>query len=270
MILFLLLKNIFVLREARRASKKPVSDENFIELEQWLTYKLTESGLTNIDRELAVAQWGQSLLDDVTANQGSIDRLTLWCVGAMMTPAGRAHVKHWVSFRLPAHLNYENLVQTVPVPEDPLGRLEGPKETWRFREGFNLTDERMTRREAMDEVHYCVYCHKTDGDFCSKGFPVKKGDKKQGLKTNPLDETLTGCPLEEKISEMHSLKKAGYSIAALAAVMIDNPMCPATGHRICNDCMKACIYQKQAPVNIPQVETRILMDVLELPWGGCS
>ena len=27
-------------------------------------------------------------------------------------------------------------------------------------------------------------------------------------------------------------------------VMIDNPMCPLTGHRICNDCMKACIYQK--------------------------
>ncbi|WDT80934.1 MAG: FAD-dependent oxidoreductase [Candidatus Manganitrophus sp.] len=51
-------------------------------------------------------------------------------------------------------------------------------------------------------------------------------------------------------------------------MMIDNPtMCPGTGHRICNDCMKACIYQKQEPVNIPQIETRILTDVLELPWG---
>lgn len=49
--------------------------------------------------------------------------------------------------------------------------------------------------------------------------------------------------------------------------MIDNPLCPATGHRICNDCMKSCIYQKQEPVNIPQVETRILVDVLDLPWG---
>ena len=50
-------------------------------------------------------------------------------------------------------------------------------------------------------------------------------------------------------------------------VMVDNPMCPATGHRICNDCMKACIYQKQDPVNIPQIETRVLTDVLDLPWG---
>src|SRR5437016_3917100 len=48
---------------------------------------------------------------------------------------------------------------------------------------------------------------------------------------------------------------------------IDNPMLAATGHRICNDCMKACIYQKQEPVNIPQAETRTLKDVLELPWG---
>src|SRR6266498_535078 len=44
-------------------------------------------------------------------------------------------------------------------------------------------------------------------------------------------------------------------------------MVAATGHRICNDCMKACIYQKQDPVDIPQTETRVLKDVLALPWG---
>ncbi len=44
-------------------------------------------------------------------------------------------------------------------------------------------------------------------------------------------------------------------------------MVAATGHRICNDCMKSCIYQKQEPVDIPQVETRTLKDVLALPWG---
>ena len=79
--------------------------------------------------------------------------------------------------------------------------------------------------------------------------------------------TLTGCPLDEKISEMHTLKRDGHTVAALATIMVDNPMCPATGHRICNDCMKACIYQKQGPVNIPQIETRCLTDVLALPWG---
>jgi hypothetical protein len=31
--------------------------------------------------------------------------------------------------------------------------------------------------------------------------------------------------------------------------------------------MKSCIYQKQEPVNIPQIETRILTEVLDLPYG---
>ena len=79
--------------------------------------------------------------------------------------------------------------------------------------------------------------------------------------------TTTGCPLEEKISEMHLVKRNGDNIGALAIIIIDNPMCPGTGHRICNDCMKGCIYQKTDPVNIPQIETNVLTDVLFMPYG---
>ena len=79
--------------------------------------------------------------------------------------------------------------------------------------------------------------------------------------------TLAGCPLDEKISEMNIVSTRGNSIGALAIVAVDNPLCAATGHRICNDCMKACIYQRQDPVDIPQIETRTLKDVLALPWG---
>ena len=78
---------------------------------------------------------------------------------------------------------------------------------------------------------------------------------------------LAGCPLEERISEFQKLKTEGVAVGALAMITLDNPMAAATGHRICNDCMKSCIYQKQEPVNIPQAETRTLKDVLELPWG---
>ena len=63
------------------------------------------------------------------------------------------------------------------------------------------------------------------------------------------------------------MRRAGDPLAALALVTLDNPMCPGTGHRICNDCMKACIYQKQEPVNIPQIETSVLTDILTLPYG---
>jgi len=66
---------------------------------------------------------------------------------------------------------------------------------------------------------------------------------------------------------MHMLRAQGSVIGAFATIAIDNPMMAATGHRICNDCMKACIYQRQEPVDIPQAETRILKDILSLPWG---
>jgi len=55
---------------------------------------------------------------------------------------------------------------------------------------------------------------------------------------------------------MNLVAAGGHAVGALAIVTIDNPMAAATGHRICNDCMKACIYQKQEPRRYPQVETR--------------
>ena len=87
------------------------------------------------------------------------------------------------------------------------------------------------------------------------------------FKKSPFGVSLAGCPLEERISEFHKLRAEGWAVAALAMICVDNPMAAGTGHRICNDCMKSCIYQKQDPVDIPQSETRVLKDVLELPWG---
>jgi NADPH-dependent glutamate synthase beta subunit-like oxidoreductase/NAD(P)H-flavin reductase len=140
----------------------------------------------------------------------------------------------------------------------------GPQHDRRQRLGFLLTDRRMGPREIEAEIDYCLLCHDRDKDSCSKGMV----DPKTGAyKKNPLGVALTGCPLDEKISEMHAMREAGELLAAMALIAIDNPMCPGTGHRICNDCMKACIFQKQEPVNIPQVETRVLTETLSLPWG---
>ena len=172
----------------------------------------------------------------------------------------RGRFEGWTSFRLPKPLVFDRLVETTRV--DDL-TVVGPADEYRRRDGFKLTDPRMTPREITDEAHYCIYCHERKKDSCSTGF-VEKDDK---YKVNPLGVPLPGCPLDERIGEMNALRKDGDSIAALAIVMIDNPMCPGTGHRICNDCMKSCIFQKQDPVNIPQIETGALTDVLWLPWG---
>ncbi len=259
-------KKEFVQRKARRY-RKTVDVPHAI-LDAWLDTELASNGLdASSDRELAVAQLGARLLEDPESNRDDIDRLVQWCVVGRQDPVGQAAVRGWVSFELPQRVDHARLVPLATVDADRLGRLQGDPQRFRSRDGFQLTDGRMDPRQVRDEIRYCIYCHDHDGDFCSKGFPEKKGEPALGLKMDPLGVTLTGCPLEMKISEMHLLKRNGNAIGALAAAMADNPMIPATGHRICNDCMKGCIYQKQDPVNIPQIETRVLTDVLTLPWG---
>ena len=221
------------------------------------------SSVASHDAETRLAAYGCSLLDRETTDKAAvaseIESLKRWCAAHVHDPRYRG----WVVFRFPENLDYDHLVQVQrPDPRLP-EEMFGPDEKLRRREGFQLTDHRYTRRENLSEIHYCVLCHERDKDTCSKGIRDKEGK----VTTNPLGIPLAGCPLDEKISEMHAVRKRGDAIGALAIVTVDNPMCPGTGHRICNDCMKACIYQKQEPVNIPQIETGVLTDVLNMPWG---
>ncbi|HET7712782.1 MAG TPA: FAD-dependent oxidoreductase, partial [Thermoanaerobaculia bacterium] len=185
-----------------------------------------------------------------------VDLLIEWCALAWRKGA----FDGWTSFRLPRPLVFNRLVETA---EYDSVRFAGDPRHLRKRDGFKLTDPRFSPREIADEAAYCIYCHERKKDSCSRGFVEKSGT----FKPNPLGVPLEGCPLDEKIGEMNVLRSEGDSIAGLAMVMIDNPMCPGTGHRICNDCMRSCIFQKQEPVNIPQIETGVLTDVLFLPWG---
>jgi NADPH-dependent glutamate synthase beta subunit-like oxidoreductase/NAD(P)H-flavin reductase len=174
-------------------------------------------------------------------------------------------VAGWRSLREHKELDWENgLVHSHRPLADLPEAIEGDPEHFRRRDGFKLTDLRANDAQVMNEIDQCVFCHEREKDACSKGLHDKKTGK---IAKNPLGIDLNGCPLDEKISEMHALYAEGDPLASLSIITIDNPMCPGTGHRICNDCMKACIYQKQEPVNIPQVETKILTDVLELPYG---
>jgi NADPH-dependent glutamate synthase beta subunit-like oxidoreductase/NAD(P)H-flavin reductase len=215
------------------------------------------------DTELATAMAVARLMDeekkDRAAVAASVEDVMQWCALHLHDPAYR----HWVSFRFPEAIEHFNLVAVErPIAALPESMI-GPSAGLRRRDGFALTDRRMEPRQILSEIHYCILCHERDKDTCSKGIRDAGG----AVSKNPLDIPLEGCPLDEKISEMHYLRKHGDAIGALALVMISNPMCPGTGHRICNDCMKACIYQKQDPVNIPQIETAVLTDTLELPWG---
>jgi NADPH-dependent glutamate synthase beta subunit-like oxidoreductase/NAD(P)H-flavin reductase len=223
--------------------------------------ELAEVALKLLDRQASAKAAG------APAEQARCERhlqdVSAWARVLAFHPELQHRRKQFASFVLPEKLDFDNLVARAFTDPDLPTCFEGPPEGRRHRDGFGLTDPRMTPREALREMHYCIICHPRDKDSCSRGLREQDGS----FKRNPLAIALEGCPLDEKISEAHLLKREGHGLGALAMIMVDNPLCAGTGHRICNDCMKSCIYQKQTPVNIPQIETSILSDVLHLPYG---
>jgi NADPH-dependent glutamate synthase beta subunit-like oxidoreductase/NAD(P)H-flavin reductase len=215
----------------------------------------------NFKDELNFAKQVMEWLENESENIENLNIAGKYAAWAVYSEEGKKLHDGGVLFKQPTKVEYANLVPLISEVIDGVTVLKSSHN--RIREGFKLSDPGVSLIKALDEANYCIYCHNQNKDSCSKGMFEKSGE----FKKNSLDNILTGCPLEEKISEMNLLKANGNFIASLAAAMIDNPLLAATGHRICNDCMKSCIYQKQQPVNIPKIESRVLKDVLELPWG---
>jgi NADPH-dependent glutamate synthase beta subunit-like oxidoreductase/NAD(P)H-flavin reductase len=221
--------------------------------------RLLEGELT----ELRFAQRVDAWMSAESEHADALDLAARYAAWATLTPVGQALHGRGVLFKIPNKVDPQHLVPVESETHNGATVFRSSPEHGRARSGFALTDPGTDIQGALDHANYCIWCHNQGKDSCSKGLKEKTGE----FKKSPFGVTLTGCPLEEKISEMNLAKTQGHTIGALAIAIIDNPMCAATGHRICNDCMKSCIYQKQDPVDIPQVETRILKDVLALPWG---
>jgi NADPH-dependent glutamate synthase beta subunit-like oxidoreductase/NAD(P)H-flavin reductase len=205
--------------------------------------KLQTCGI-DIEDELSFAKHVMQWL--ANADSEKLNAAKIYTGWALFTEDGKKKHKGSALFNLPQRINPDNLLN-LQKHED--GRLYA--EYTHQRTGFHIQKEQFQPKHALDNAHYCIYCHNQSKDSCAHGLPNKN----------------SGCPLKEHISEMNYLKSQAHPLAALAAAMVNNPLLAATGHRICNDCMKSCIYQKQEPVNIPMIESSILQDILELPWG---
>ena len=247
-------KRLFVQRQAVRKYPDPALFDGAAlrgGIERRMGATLSEPGF---------AGFVSAVADDPEA----IDLAARYAAWATLTPAGRAFHQGGTLFRVPGKIDTSRLVPVETICRDGVTMLRLPEHDWRPRDGFALTDHGMSGQQTLDQMNYCIWCHEQGKDSCSKGLT----DRKTGaFQKSPFGVALAGCPLEERISEMHMLRARGHLLAAFAVVAVDNPMMAATGHRICNDCMKACIYQKQEPVDIPQAETGILKDVLALPFG---
>ena len=213
--------------------------------------------------EAAFASKVSGWLEDEASHEEDLQLAAKYSAWALQTDEGRKASRHSALFKHPKKIDPYHLIHLDELIDHGTAMVRAAHDEVRYRDGFALTDAGMNTERALGEANYCIKCHNQGKDSCSTGLKEKTGE----FKSSTFGVTLAGCPLEEKISEMHVAMTDGNPIAALGIVTVDNPLAAGTGHRICNDCMKACIYQKQEPVDIPQAETRTLKNVLELPWG---
>ena len=256
-------KRQFVQRRAKSKVKPAeLAEIDGVAIEQKLVAEFGEP-FSELVFAIHVAKW----MEDEVANEARLKIALQYAAWASRTPEGQLRSQNGILFKSPAKLDYFHLLSMET--DDSAGYRVHRLAHLRLRKGFELSDPGTDLVGALDEANYCIWCHEQGKDSCSKGLiqKPKSPNELPVFKTSELGALLTGCPLEERISEFHKLKTQGVAIGSLAMIALDNPMCAGTGHRICNDCMKSCIYQKQTPVDIPQAETRTLKDVLALPWG---
>jgi NADPH-dependent glutamate synthase beta subunit-like oxidoreductase len=180
------------------------------------------------------------------SSEDAIMQLCSWLLIKEVTP-----FCNWPMFKMPEKMQFDNLVSES-------------FEEKKVRTNFDWIQSHKTQEDYLKEVKYCLYCHEKDKDSCSTGLVSRKDNS---VYKNPLGVELNGCPLDQKISQMHQLVSEHHFIAALAVMMIDNPLCLMTGDRICRDCIDACIYQKFDLIDTPGIESELLRQVLSLPYG---
>ncbi|HCU06837.1 MAG TPA: glutamate synthase subunit beta [Holosporales bacterium] len=235
-------KRTFVQRYALRCKIEPPSIKPSLPVNVW----------GSADFDLLFSHAVAPLMHDITANEKELQPFVAYVHWAMHTDDGKKNHKDSILFQSPIKMTAQDYF---------LSQLEQGDHTKCFtrdhadakRQGFDLTDTGHSFKKAYDTANYCIFCHHQNRDSCRQG--------------HPKNTIHTGCPLDQKISQMAAVKTHGYNIGALAIICVDNPLVPATGHRICNDCRQACIYQNQESVDIPGVESEILREVLQLPYG---
>ncbi|MDP1717041.1 MAG: hypothetical protein Q8L40_03110, partial [Burkholderiales bacterium] len=178
---------------------------------------LMGEALTELAFALHVTAWQK----DETANAGALATALSYAAWAAHSAAGRHKHLTGVLFKSPHKLDPQHLVPATADTTQGYTQYHFKTEQLRRRPGFKLTDPGTDLTGALDQAHYCIWCHEQGKDSCSKGL-LEKGATGRGaasFKKNPFGITLAGCPLEEKISEFQKAKTEGHAIGAFAIIV---------------------------------------------------
>ena len=108
----------------------------------------------------AVLGW---LADEANAGE-ALEAAARYAAWALHHPEGRARHGRGVLFRQPGRIDPMRLIDTGQRMENGAEAHELPETRLRRREGFALTDDGMDLKAALDQAHYCIFCHNQGKD----------------------------------------------------------------------------------------------------------
>ena len=249
-------KRLFVQRQAVKKYADPSSFNGAAlraELEEMMGEALTEASSPPMSKPGTRRPQGMAGHGDALCRLGDAD-------------GGRARVsgRHAVPHACTKPTTRSSSVPVKTVERDGVTMLRLPEHDWRERDGFALTDAGMNDRQALEPDRLLhLLPRPRQGLVLARACATTRRARSRRTRSASRSTAARSTRRSARCTDARD----GDALGALALVCIDNPMLPGTGHRICNDCMKACVFQKQEPVNIPQIETRVLTEVLGLPWG---
>jgi NADPH-dependent glutamate synthase beta subunit-like oxidoreductase/NAD(P)H-flavin reductase len=249
-----ILKKSFINKKVKTIDYEEIKNLDFKALEQDLCKVLNVTEISENTLVNSIYNW----LCDEKAHGAEILMATKFCALVLFNEDYYSFYKDYDLFKKVKKHDFLN--QAPYILKDGI-KINADEQKEIKRENFSYYKDSQLK-DAIHNSHYCAKCHGRGKDSC------RIGDKKEDNFTkNPLGVSLEGCPLGMHVSHAHILNESNNLIAALAVMTINNPILAGTGHNICFDCVHSCIFQKQERVNTPMVESKILDQVLSLPYG---
>ena len=188
---------------------------------------------------------------DATLATALLDLFDRWLYALSLQP----HRPDWVLLRLPHALDFQQL---VPLKRPRADRPEIPRRT----RGAPAPPRRLPPHRSADVRRARCAARSTTASTATSArrTPAPRDSRRRTrrrFKKNPLGIAARRAARSTSRSARCTPARRGRLARRAGPGHASTTRCaPGTGHRICNDCMKACIFQKQDPVNIPQIETR--------------
>jgi hypothetical protein len=179
-----------------------------------------------------------------------------------------------VLFRAPRKLDFMQLVPLELTHVNGVDAWQIPRAILRRRSGFALTDPGMDcrARSTVALLHLVPRAGQglvraRSAREAARRRALSCATSRESVQEEPVRRDARRLPARGKDLGVPQAARGGYPLAALAIICVDNPLGRGDRPPDLQRLHEVVHLPEDDPVDIPQAETRILKDVLALPWG---